>query len=246
VALGHYDGFANWAPYPFAPSTPEAARAVFADSADECLRVCTELELPAICATGVFDPDAVELSRLVDAFGVFCERAAALGIQVDLECSPMWGVPDLGAAWNIVGGAACSNSAILLDSWHFFRGNPDFELLRALPAGSIRTVQLADASLQLRGADLLEDCLRFRRAPGEGEFDLTRLLQILADKGGVTSVGAEVFSDELDAMPASAAAQRVAQATSTLLADAGFLGPDRAWPAGGACSDTDRQQTVLH
>jgi len=253
LALGHFDGFANWTPYPYAPSTPEAARAVFADSADECLRSCDELGLPAICATGVFDPSLAELPVLVDAFGAFCERAAAGGIRVDLEFIPMWGIPDLEAAWNIVGGAACGNAGILLDSWHFFRGNPDFELLRSLPSGSIRTVQLADAALQYRGADLFEDCLRFRMVPGEGELDLVRLLQVLADIGGVASVGAEIFSDELDRLPADTAALRVAQASAALLDEAGFSTPDSpaAARAGGvnlqaADVQADNRQPVLH
>lgn len=221
VALGHFDGFANWTPLPFAQSTPTAAREVFSLSADECLRCCEDLALPAICATGVFDPTTAELPQLVDAFAAFCERAAALGIQVDLECIPMWGIPDLAAAWRIVDGAGCGNAAILLDSWHFFRGDPDLALLRALPAGSIRTVQLADAALQPRGADLLEDCLRFRQAPGEGELPLTEFVRILSEKGGVTSIGPEVFADELDLMSARDAAQRVAQASRQVLSAAG-------------------------
>ena len=226
VALGHYDGFANWNSLPFAPSTPTAVRALFSVSADDCLRCCEELSLPAICATGVFDPACADFSHLVDAFAAFCERAAALEIQVDLECIPMWGVPDLASAWSIVEAAGSGNAAILLDSWHFFRGNPDLALLRTLPAGSIRTVQLADAALQARSDDLLEDCLRYRQAPGEGELPLTEFVAILAEKGGVTSIGPEVFADELDLMSAHAAARRVSQASKELLLTEGFNGLD--------------------
>ncbi|MFU8762946.1 MAG: sugar phosphate isomerase/epimerase family protein [Haliea sp.] len=217
VRLGHFDGFAQWSPLPFAASTPAAVRDVFSMSADECLRCCEELSLPAICATGVFDPATAPLSQLVDAFAAFCERAAALEIQVDLECIPMWGVPDLVSAWRIVEASGAGNAAVLLDSWHFFRGNADLSLLRAMPQGSIRTVQLADAAMQPRTADLLEDCLRFRKVPGEGELPLSEFIAILAEKGGITSIGPEVFADELDTMSAEAAALRVSQASRTLM-----------------------------
>ncbi|MFV0277582.1 MAG: sugar phosphate isomerase/epimerase family protein [Parahaliea sp.] len=222
VRLGHYDGFARWAPYDFADGTPVGACEVFADSVDECLAMCDALGLPAICATGVYDPSVAELPRLVDAFGRFCERAASHGVQVDLECIPMWAVPDLATAWAIVGGAACDNGAILLDSWHFFRGAPDLPLLRELPAGSIRTVQLADAGPLPAGRELLEDCLRFRRLPDEGELPLGEFIRILAEKGGVTSIGPEIFSDRLDDLDAIAAAGQAVRSSREALAAAGF------------------------
>lgn len=217
IRLGHYDGFARWAPYPFAESTPPAASEVFADSVDQCLEMCEQLELDAICATGVYDPATAELPRLVDAFGNFCDRAARCGVQVDLECIPMWGVPDLATAWALVNGAACNNAAVLLDSWHFFRGSADLQLLRALPSGSIRTVQLADAGALPPGRSLLEDCLGFRRLPGDGEFPLREFLEILFEKGGVRSIGPEIFSHQLDALGANEAAARCAHSTRALL-----------------------------
>ena len=218
VALGHYDGFAMWAPYDFSPYTPDAARAVFDVSQDDCLRICDSLGLPAICTTGLFDAHHAELAQLVDAFGAFCERAAAHGIQVDLEFIPFWGVPDLAAAWSIVRDAGCGNAAVMVDSWHFCRGNPDFDLLEAMPAGSIRTVQLADAAFALEGDDLFEDCLRFRRCPGEGDLPLARFVEVLVRKGGITDVGPEVFADSLDRLAATSAAELVAAGCRRLLA----------------------------
>lgn len=217
LQLGHYDGFAQWAPYPFADDIPAAAREVFADSVDDCLRMCTELELRSICATGVYDPARVDGSRLIDAFGEFCRLAAREGVSVDLECIPMWGIPDLASAWQLVDGVRAPNAGLLLDSWHFFRGSADLELLRTLPSGSVRTVQLADAAPLPPDRDLLEDCLRYRELPGEGCLPLDEFLDILIDKGGVQSVGPEIFSDQLDALEAVAAAQASARATRAVL-----------------------------
>lgn len=220
LRLGHYDGFAQWAPYPFADDIPAAAREVFADSIDDCLRMCAELELRSICATGVYDPARVDASRLIDAFGEFCRLAAREGVSVDLECIPMWGIPDLASACHLVDGVRAPNAGLLLDSWHFFRGSADLALLSALPAGSVRTIQLADASPLPPGRDLLEDCLRYRQLPGEGSLPLGEFLDILLDKGGVQSAGPEVFSDQLDALGAVEAAQVSASATRRLLAAA--------------------------
>lgn len=228
VRLGHYDGLTDWAPLRFGAAVPAAARAVLDFSTDDCLQMCEELELPAICATGAFAPGEVETPALVDGFGAFCARAAAIGVHVDLEFLPMWGIPDLALAWQIVREAGCANSGVLFDTWHFFRGNPDLGLLRELPAGVIRTVQLADAPLALQGGDLFEDTLRFRKVPGEGELALPAVLAVLAEKGGVENIGPEVYSDEMDGLDATEAALRNARAMRTLLAAAGMRVRDAA------------------
>jgi sugar phosphate isomerase/epimerase len=222
VQLGHYDGFSDWAPLRFSPSLPQAARAIFDFSADECLQICAELGLDSICAVGAFGAGEVELQALIDAFARFCERAATFGIGVDLEFIPMWGIPTLAMAWDIVRGAGCSNAAILFDTWHFAHGAADLDLLRALPAGSIRTVQLADARRAPPGADLFEQCLRFRELPGEGELPLLAVLQILQQKGGVTSIGPEIYADSIDRLDAASAAAGAALSSRTLLRQAGF------------------------
>lgn len=225
VRLGHYDGFADWAPGRCAPELPAAARAVFDVSSDECLEICHELGLKAVCATGVFTAGTVELPALIDGFAAFCERAQAAGVNVDLEFIPMWGIPTLGLAWDIVRAAGASNSGVLLDTWHFLRGCPDVELLRAMPAGSITTVQVADALGAVRGGGLFEECIRFRQLPGEGDLALIEVLTILRDKGGVRSIGPEVFSDQLDRLDAIEAARRAASATEAVLAQAGWTRP---------------------
>jgi len=217
VSLGHYDGFTAWAPYALPAETPDAARAVFDASADDCLRICDELGLPSIGCTGVYDPAQAETSRLVDAFAAFAQRAGEHGVQVDLEFIPMWAIPDLASAWEIVSGAGSDNAAVMVDSWHFFRGSADLDLLERMPAGSIRTVQLADAPVHPDGTDLFTECLTRRQVPGEGHLPLTRFIDILSRKGGVMDIGPEVFADELDELPAVVAAGRVADGCLRLL-----------------------------
>lgn len=222
IRPGHYDGFTDWAPLRFGADIPEAARAVFDVSSAECLDLCAELGIERICATGAFTEGEIELAALVDGFAAFCERAAGHGVGVDLEFIPMWGIPDLEFAWRIVKAANCANAGILFDSWHFCRGNPDMGLLGEIPAGVIQTVQIADAAADIAGGDLFEDCIRFRRVPGEGDLPLADILAMLYAKGGVTNIGPEIFSDELDLMPAEQAGYRVGMATGRMLSAAGF------------------------
>jgi 4-hydroxyphenylpyruvate dioxygenase len=222
IQLGHFDGFSAWAPVPFNDDLPAAAKAVFDSSAQSCLEICAGLGLTTICATGTFNPGQFATAQLADGFARFCEQAQPLGIRVDLEFLPMWGIPTLDVAWDILSGSGASNAGILLDTWHFYHGRADFALLEALPAGAITTVQLADALQQWQGASLFEECLRFRRLPGTGELDLQRVLTILQAKGGVVDIGPEIFSDALDLLPAVTAAQQASAACRQVMQQAGW------------------------
>lgn len=220
ISLSHFDGFTDWAPQRYATSLPEPAKAVFDVSASECLEICEALELSAICATGSFDPGRYSVARLADAMTAFAGRADALGIAVDLEFIPMFSIPSLGMAWDIVRASEAGNLSLLFDTWHYLRGARDDALLAALPAGSIRTLQIADAALNMQGSDLFDDCLRYRQPAGEGQLPLPALLDIVLAKDGIQSIGPEVFSDQLDAMPAERAADLCAQRTRQILARA--------------------------
>ncbi len=240
VALGHYDGFSDWAPIRYGPDLPDAARDIFDVSTDDCLRICNELGLNAICAVGAFQRGQVETSALIEGFAEFCDRAAESGLRVDLEFVPMWGVATLEDAWTIVRESGAENAGILLDMWHFFRGEPDMELLRKLPEGSITAVQLTDAAAALEGNDLFEDCLHYRRLPGQGELPVQEVMEILRDKGGVQSVGPEVFADELDRLDSREAALRTAASSQRVMASAGW---QWATPTGGESNASTQQQT---
>lgn len=241
VALGHYDGFSDWAPIRFGPDLPDAARDIFDVSTDDCLRICNELGLNAICAVGAFQRGQVAMSALIEGFADFCSRAATAGLRVDLEFVPMWGVATLEDAWTIVRESGAENAGILLDMWHFFRGDPDMELLRSLPEGSISAVQLTDAAASLEGNDLFDDCLHYRRLPDQGELPVREVMEILRDKGGVRSVGPEVFSDELDRLDPREAALRTAASSQRVMARAGWKW---ATPSGGGNNTAIQQPTL--
>ncbi|MBV9283854.1 MAG: hypothetical protein JO176_04530 [Acidimicrobiia bacterium] len=67
-------------------------------------------------------------------------------------------------------------------------------------------------------ANLIEATLHDRRLPGDGDFELVGLIDVLRAIGTEAPVGVEVFSDELHALPPSDAARRAGDATRRLLA----------------------------
>ncbi|HEU5265404.1 MAG TPA: sugar phosphate isomerase/epimerase [Jatrophihabitans sp.] len=205
------DPVLNWypgggaSPSRFASFTPEDA-----------LRMCEQAGIVAMTAIG--SPEAPAPAELAAPFGQLCDRAANLGVDVHLEFMPMSAIGDLRTAWDIVRGADRANGGIVFDTWHFFRGDPDFEVLAGVPGERIFAVQLDDALPAVQGT-LREDTQR-RLLPGEGSFDLIRVIRALADIGGLRWVGPEVIHPDLAAMPPRAAATLAAERTRAVVQQA--------------------------
>jgi hypothetical protein len=51
---------------------------------------------------------------------------------------------------------------------------------------------------------LVEDGLNNRRAPGDGDFPIQEIIQVLRESGGLNDVGLEIFWPQFDAMSAEA------------------------------------------
>jgi sugar phosphate isomerase/epimerase len=170
------------------------------------------------------------------AFADLCDRAA--GLTVHLEFQVYSAIPDLATAWRIVAAAGRPNGLLLVDSWHHARAHPAMEL-PDLPVGSVAAVQLSDGLGRPRGT-LVEDSTQHRMIPGEGAFNLTGLLNDLAPHR--PSVGAEVFSRALAALPPREAARRVHAGLLTTLAASenvtGTSAPPAARTPGSARSTT--------
>jgi sugar phosphate isomerase/epimerase len=152
------------------------------------------------------------------AFAALCDRAAEHGVRVGIEFLPFTNIADAATAAELVGRADRPNGGICVDSWHFFRGTPDFDQLAAVPGERVFDIQLNDGTLVPEHDDYLEDCLRNRRCPGDGEFELRRFLDTLAASGVDAPVSAEVISLALDELPPDAAALRVAETSRAVLA----------------------------
>ncbi len=109
-------------------------------------------------------------------------------------------ITDVATAWKIVRDADRPNGGILFDTWHFFRGSADFDALEAVPGERILAVQVDDAHAEVTGS--LWDDTQQRLLPGDGSFDLPRVLRTLGRIGGLRFVGPEVISPVTAAMPA--------------------------------------------
>ncbi len=220
--LRYLDSLTDWAPIRVPAECSPELRARFDVSTDHSLRICEKLGLTSILAVAGYDRDTVEHSRLVDGFGRLCERVARYGYWVDLEFMPFWGLPNLADAWAIVGAVAPANAGILVDIWHFSKGDADLDLLRSLPDQYFAGVQVDDGRRSQIGRSTFDDTVNHRNFPGEGEFEVVEILRIIAAKGQLRHVGPEVFSQEADALSAREAGRRSGDTTRAVLDAAGI------------------------
>ena len=144
-------------------------------------------------------------------------RALTVIDLVVIHCTEL---PDLATAWAVVQAADRANGGLLIDDWHFFRGDPDFDLLAGIPGERIFAVQLSDADAHCV-EPLYEDAIHRRRLPGDGDLDLERFVDVLSANGALGLVGPEVFSDELHARGPQAAAEAAMDRTRLLFTASG-------------------------
>jgi sugar phosphate isomerase/epimerase len=184
---------------------------------DDVLRIGDAFGVTATSAI-VIGADDVPVEAIAERFAALCDRVADHGWVVQLEFVPMSAVKDVATAWEIARLADRPNGGILVDSWHFFRGRPDFDALDAVPGDRVFAVQLDDAAAEVQGS-MWDDTLRHRLLPGDGVFDLRRLIRALHDIGGLTAVGPEVISERMRALPPVEAARLAAEATLPYVTD---------------------------
>jgi sugar phosphate isomerase/epimerase len=208
IALSNFDCLTDWSPIRFSRDEDPGARKRFDISVDQALDVFGELGTRTVTVVGAYEPGDVPLDVLVEHFGRFCDRAAVQDLWIDVEFMPFFGVQSLAAAWSLVGGAARSNSGILVDLWHFSKCGGSMDLLNSIPGQHFRSVQLSDGFLEARGANSFEDAVFHRAFPLEGEMAVREIFGALLDKGHLRNIGTEVFSHEANAMTAEEAGHR--------------------------------------
>jgi sugar phosphate isomerase/epimerase len=200
VDLSIMDGSTVW--YPIDESRPLRSAPVSFDAAMAAAEAfgCTKLSAVPGFATGL------DVPGLAEHFAIACDAARNRGFQVQLEFTPVPPVKGLADGWEIVRLADRSNGSLVFDTWHFFRSAADFELLEAIPGRLITGVQLSDGAAEIRES-VIKDTFLHRLMPGEGVFDLPRVIDILRHNESLNDVGPEVLSREVHALaPAQAAA----------------------------------------
>jgi sugar phosphate isomerase/epimerase len=203
---------------------PERPGLVYADPRleDTAWHLAQEFGVRHVQAVGRFAPGLPD-TAVVDSFGRLCDRAAVHGATVALEFVPYTDIPDLRSARAVVESTGRPNGAICLDAWHFFRGPSSFEDLADLPLSLVAMVQINDGPGLPVDANPMDDAVHHRRCPGEGDFDLVRLLSALQGPDLRCSYSVEVYSDDLQRMPSTQAASRAALTACAVLRDSGVL-----------------------
>jgi sugar phosphate isomerase/epimerase len=169
----------------------------------------------------VIGPYTGTLDDAAEAFAGVCDRAAEHGLAAAIEFLPeMSNIPDAASAMQIVTAAGRANGGICLDSWHHFRGANDDDMLRAIPAEAILTVQFNDGPRQRVDPDYYTDCTRHRNVPGDGDFDLAGFLRVVDEMGVRLPLSVEVMSVDLQPRSAGEVARRLAEATRAVVAAA--------------------------
>lgn len=147
-----------------------------------------------IKAGGDFGRGDWPLDDVIEEFRVLARQAAEVGTSVGLELIPDTSIADLPTALAIVKGAAGTNSGLVLDIWHIARSRTDYAALATIPRQLIRHVELCDADAQQIGS-VLEDTVRRRKLPGEGDLDVRRFLENVNKTGYDGLYGVEIISD---------------------------------------------------
>lgn len=135
------------------------------------------------------DPLVVPLRDLAD-------RAAERGVRVAIEPMPFSMVSTVPMGADLVRAVDRANCGVLIDSWHVFRAGTSLADLRAsLTPEVVFGVELDDAAADVVGTPF-EDTRDRRRLCGFGAFDLTGLVQTVAEVGWSGPWGVEIISDE--------------------------------------------------
>lgn len=212
----HLDTVTGWAPIRVPSGADASLVERFDHSAEACLELVTSLDLRSILAVGVFDHGAVAHAELVAGFADLCDRAAEIGVPVNLEFMPFWGIPDLASALRILQDADRPNSGLMLDTWHFANSGADLDLLRSITDWPVH-LQLADGRTAAADDDLVEATLHTRMLPGAGDLGLADAIDIITRRGIGFTAGPEVFSDQLDTMAPDDAGRALGDSTRTIL-----------------------------
>jgi sugar phosphate isomerase/epimerase len=223
VRIGCLDAVMRGLPgVPGPDEVPESQRQNFTYDAVTCLRIAEALDIGLLNITHYLGTP-VPLAALVEAIGLVAQRAAECGVATCIEFIPGTGIPDLATA-AFISSAIGANIGLLVDSWHLARTGGSVTDLRALPPGSVRSIQLNDRrdgeGGPVDGPDgLVYLTMASRRLPGDGELPLAEIVStILANSPGLP-VGIEVFSDEMRALSPQAAASRAAEALQSVLSN---------------------------
>jgi sugar phosphate isomerase/epimerase len=143
-----------------------------------------------------------ELDKLTERYAELCADAAEVtDAVIAYEFMPFdVNVDSLDAALAVVEGAGAKNGGLVIDTWHMAKLEIAPDDLKRIPLEYLTWVELSDGRHEWM-EDRIEETTRFRKVPGEGEFDIRGYIQAAREMGYEDAWGIEVLSDELRAEP---------------------------------------------
>jgi 4-hydroxyphenylpyruvate dioxygenase len=168
-------------------------RKEYRESLEQFIEKCKGIGCDCI-ACPAFAEDG-DVQRDIRSFKEICDIGKGNDMRFAIEFLPWAELRDLGATWEVVRQADCSNGGILIDVFHFFKGGSRIEQLREVPTEKIFIVHLNDArDLPM---DVKKMCMGHRLFPGQGVFPLGEFLDVLIGEKEYNGWFAlEVFNEE--------------------------------------------------
>jgi sugar phosphate isomerase/epimerase len=138
--------------------------------------------------TSVRDESVELLSDVADIVG-------EAGARLAFEFTPKSPVSNIRDTLALVDRVGPERLGVMIDTWHFFRGDSTWEELASIPPERIAYVQFTDA-LPMVTEDIMHETTNRRTWPGAGELDLARFADTLRARGWSGLVSVEVLSEE--------------------------------------------------
>ncbi len=221
VRIDRMDPLNTWSRRWVSDNMPDAYTLKTATTAHEFFRICEGLGCTHASLNAMFPLSSMSHEEITEDYIATCKHGAEHGVNIDLEFVPLWGLPSLETAWNVVRDADQKNGLLCYDIWHHVRSQSDIETLKTIPGHKIGCVQLSDGPLELPPGQTVVDNCYDRKWPGDGDFPNVDVVRILAENNGLNEIGAEIFSPILEGMTTDEVAEKCKTTVEDILRVAG-------------------------
>ena len=147
-----------------------------------------------VCIAAFFAP--MERARAVAELERCAETLGQVGTRLALEFAAYGGLTRLSDAVSLCEEVGWERCGVLIDTWHFFRTDAPWDVLRSLAGEQIALVHVNDGPALPADDPVREG--RFGRLPvGTGAFPLAEFAAALDDVGYEGPFSTEVLSDDV-------------------------------------------------
>jgi len=182
---------------------PEARREEVFARCEKSFRLAEEVGCEVVIACA--GDGEGEVSQAAQDYAALCDLAAGYGVTPALEfIGPLQRVKDVASAWEIVRQADRPNAALLIDTFHYYRGSSRLEDLGQIRGEQVALVHINDV-VNLPLEQLTDG---HRVLPGQGILPLGDILKVLERRGYRGYLSLELFNEELWGRPAGEVARR--------------------------------------